>query len=1074
MVRRIGPRTLVAALLPAFIVLFSSIIRGIIKTSDGTVFNTNMYPSRKISTPTFSIAIIGSAGYIGSRLLSFLQATGSYSVTGYDRHNKGGVGYDITPNDLRSFHTIIYLGRITDRKKSGQKQSDLYKENVKDIYNLTKRMSSTQLLIFTSTAEILEGSGSIPANESFSIQHHLLDNYVTSFLEREKILREMTLDLKSSPRIVGLRLGTVIGLSNSQRTDLLHLTYICEAFTSGSIHVNNPAAHRSILVMEDLLDAMQAVIIHHETFQRFELFHLQSFSVSITNIASNIASRLGARLRVLKQSSKKISRGFSLDTKKFRNRFNFSFYGNHDHIITQLINDVPRICVSNQSYLDRTSVPCVVCGSQDMHLVLDLHEQPLANDFRKQSEDATRSKRFPLRLVRCPICYHTQLSHIVDRAYLFSHYLYQSGTSRSIEAYFEWLAEKVIDESRKTSGTVLEIASNDGSQLSSFSKRGWTTVGVDPARNLAELARAKGHTVFVGFWGTDSFPDLPSPQSLDVIVAQNVIAHVVDPVQFLLACASVMGTTTRLYIQTSQCEMYETGQFDTVYHEHISFFTAHSFDKIASLTGLQIIHFEITPIHGRSCLVTFRKRNLDHTVFETSFHKRLPPSFELALQKERNLGLTDPWFYTKYQARAYSMRQWIASYLTELHAHGHIIAGYGAAAKGTVLLHSLLEIPNQTWSFSFIVDDAPLKQNTYCPGTSIPVRPSSALIEYDFNKPLTMVVFAWNFWEEISSRIRASILGKGNKDVFVILPFPNQQLIKVDSKSNTIVSTNIFEALPWPFPLSPSRKPVILFSYLTEKNMFLSSWIRHHASIFDLAVLVNCDSTNFSSEIITNDAPSTWKIITANNRESCLTLTNRKLNSYARLHPKAWKIFLTTSEYLMHSNLREMLEGIDKRTGDQSQCFRSLMMVVNDSTVLTPSMPLISEHTHYISMIDTKNIQNLSVLAYRCIHHNLLLNTSDEINADHENSRLWPLDGFIADYQNTFPFKVGINIDPIQQKYHISKLKPAILFNNNGVVKSNNLDGSLNSIRLDNLKNFAASNEEMQMAHRVWKELMHL
>ena len=98
-------------------------------------------------------------------------------------------------------------------------------------------------------------------------------------------------------------------------------------------------------------------------------------------------------------------------------------------------------------------------------------------------------------------------------------------------------------------------------------------------------------TVYIGFWGVDTFPLLPSPDSLDVIIAQNVLAHVDNPVQFLRACAAVMGTQTKLYIQTSQCEMYETGQFDTVYHEHVSFFTAHSFRKIAAIARITYYKF---------------------------------------------------------------------------------------------------------------------------------------------------------------------------------------------------------------------------------------------------------------------------------------------------------------------------------------------------------------------------------------------------------------------------------------------------------------------------------------------------
>ena len=121
--------------------------------------------------------------------------------------------------------------------------------------------------------------------------------------------------------------------------------------------------------------------------------------------------------------------------------------------------------------------------------------------------------------------------------------------------------------------------------------------------------------------------------------------------------------------------------------------------------------------------------------------------------------------------------------LHHLQAQHHTIIAYGAAAKGMVLLHFLLEITDRSWNISFIVDDAPLKQNTFCPGTSIPVRPTSELSKHNSNNPLTIIVFAWNFGDEILKKIRSETIDKGIKNVFVILPFPHQQFIKIESKS---------------------------------------------------------------------------------------------------------------------------------------------------------------------------------------------------------------------------------------------------------------------------------------------------
>ncbi|CAF1432613.1 unnamed protein product [Adineta steineri] len=1040
--------------------------------NDGPMLKKVSVRHLNISSTSFSIVIIGSSGYIGSRLLHYLQRKQEWNAVGYDRIIPEQASHEIITEDLQKFRVVVYLGGLSDRTLCRDRPNDANQENVNDIFNLAKRMLPSQLLIFASTSEIAEGYGSIAMNETSPVQAHLFDTYVGSMRRRENILQKLSLGYTSAPRMIGLRFGIVTDLSHNQRMDFGHMAYVCEAFLGGKFNIVHPDATRSFLGMTDLLRAVTIVIERQKIAKRFDLFHLQSFSASTSKMANAIALATGAHVLASNHSLKNINNGFSLNTSKFRTTYNFVFNDNQDQIISERIYDVPRLCLGQQSRIDKDSVPCVVCGSHEMHLVLDLHKQPLANDFRKQSDKALKCERFPLRLVRCPKCHHAQLSYIVDRAYLFSHYLYQSGTSKSIKTYFEWLAEKIIDESRKTNGTVLEIASNDGSQLSEFSKRGWRTVGVDPAKNLAKLARAKGHTVFVGFWGTDTFPSLPSPESLDVIVAQNVLAHVSSPVQFLRACATVMGSTTRLYIQTSQCEMYETGQFDTVYHEHVSFFTAHSFQKIATLTGLYVINFEITPIHGRSCLVTFGRIKIPNTAFITTFHKSLVPSFSLALQKERNLGLTDAWFYVKYQAQALSMRKWIVHQLTHLFAQRHIIIGYGAAAKGMVLLHSLLEMPNRTWEFSYIIDDAPLKQHTYCPGTSIPVRPTSELDRHNLNQPLTVVVFAWNFWEEISSKIRLKTFKKGIKNVYILLPFPRQQLIKINSNFESIITQNAFRILPWPFQFPFLRRPVLLLSYLVNKTVLLSSWIRHHAPMFDIAILIDYGATDRSLQILRSEAPSTWKIISSRNKETTSRIIDEEVKSYQKMYPRTWKIVLSTDELLVHPNLRQMLADTESSNDSIELRFRSLLIVPGESISIDPFTSLLNQQTRYI--LNSTAHQNLSstALGYRYIHRYQYGEDGDEHHSTRMDSWRWANTGFIADYRYILSLwhmkdKLSVSAHTLTEKRILNgQVSPNPDITPSQLTKKNSL-----RVYIDDLQNLDPSNDDLKMAHRLWREM---
>ncbi|CAF1591447.1 unnamed protein product [Rotaria magnacalcarata] len=1019
------------------------------------------------------IAIIGSSGYIGSRLFDHLRKENSWNVIGFDRIFPGQASYEISTHILQSFEVVIYLGGMAGRAICQDHPAEVDRENIEDIYNLAKRMLPHQLLIFASTSAVGEGSGSIPITEDHPIQSELLDLYSKSLFHREKTLRQMALDTLTTPQMIGLRFGTVVGLSASQRIDLSPMALVCKAFLSGKVHVTHPESNRAFLCMEDLVRAIHTVIMRRKQAKKFDIFHLQSFSASISKLANTIASLTGAHIKTSDHPVNEDSHGFSLNNNKFCNTFNFYFQGSLYQTISRLIEDVPRLCLGRQSRLDNDSISCVVCGSRIMHTVLNLHNQPLANDFKTDIEKSEKSKRFPLRLVRCPICHHTQISYVVDRKYLFSHYLYQSSTSKTLNTYFSWLAEKAISESEIRNGTVLEIACNDGSQLNEFLKRGWRTVGVDPAKNLADIARMSGHTIYTGFWGIDTFPRLSALESVDVIIAQNVLAHVDNPIQFLQACASMMSVRTKLYIQTSQCEMYETGQFDTVYHEHISFFTAHSFKKLADIVGLAIVRFEITSIHGHSCLVTFQRVDSSNTTFLTRFKTELTPSLSIALQKERTLGMTDPWFYIKYEAQAKGMREWISHQLASIQAQHHTIIAYGAAAKGMVLLHFLLEISNRSWNISFVIDDAPLKQNTFCPGTSIPVRPTSEFNKHTSAEPLTIIVFAWNFRDEILAKIRSNTIEKGIKNVFVILPFPYQQLLKIDRNNNTILAENSNKPLSWPFIFPNIRKPVLLISHFFNEEFLLPYWIRHHASMFDMAILIDYNSTDQSLEIIRREAPTSWKVVSSRNKYFNGQLIDDEVIEYEKMHSNAWKIVLNTPEFLIHSNLRQMLADIESNDSVKTFRFRSLIMSGNDSVPLKQFTSLVKQRSQY-TYRPTYADEKFGITSYsRFIHCNPFAKYDTGRHTIRDTVWKWAPIGFIAKYQYT-PWP-----EIIKRKLQIRTRIPLTEFLAGGGIqhdvtleKLKTIKNNINLLPQHDLRDVTAVSEEIAMAHRLWKEII--
>jgi 2-polyprenyl-3-methyl-5-hydroxy-6-metoxy-1,4-benzoquinol methylase len=376
---------------------------------------------------------------------------------------------------------------------------------------------------------------------------------------------------------------------------------------------------------------------------------------------------------------------------------------------------------------------CLCCGSRRLKLVLDLNEQPLANSYKKTAEES--EPYFPLSLNICEDCTHLQLSHAVNPDLLFKNYLYVSGTSQTLRDYFDWFAKRTLEYFETLPTTVLDIACNDGSQLNSFKALGLKTYGIDPAENLHPLSSAN-HDVVCDYF-TDRYSYHYGSKNLDIITAQNVFAHNSYPLEFLRQCKDIMHDRSRLFIQTSQADMIMNNEFDTIYHEHLSFFNSSSMSALAARAGLHIIDIQKTPIHGNSY------------VFVMSKNSGARSSVQLQLDQERELGLQDMNTYLAYAEDCHTVVEDLNATITHYKELDYIIVGYGAAAKGMTLLNF-----GQT-SLDYIIDDNPLKQGLYTPGMNIPIV-SIEILEDLRERQIAFIPLAWNFFKEIKGKIKAN------------------------------------------------------------------------------------------------------------------------------------------------------------------------------------------------------------------------------------------------------------------------------------------------------------------------------
>jgi len=384
---------------------------------------------------------------------------------------------------------------------------------------------------------------------------------------------------------------------------------------------------------------------------------------------------------------------------------------------------------------------CLCCDGTNLEKVLDLNEQPLANSYL--SEKTSKEYFFPLAINFCKDCTHIQLTHAVDPDLLFKNYLYVSGTTKTLKEYFDWFVE--LTEKYSSGKTVLDIACNDGTQLDSFKSKGYNTYGIDPAENLYELS-SPNHNIICDYFNKESIKKFDT--NFDVITAQNVFAHNTYPKEFLEDCKEILSDTGLIFIQTSQSDMVANNQFDTIYHEHISFFSVESFCTLAKRAGLSVVDVLRTDIHGTSFVFVLSKYSKDN-------------SREL-ISKETKLDMN---IMETYANNCKKIAKDANGTIQELKSEGYKIIGYGAAAKGNTFLNF------SKMYLDYIVDDNCLKQNLYSPGSKIKIlSPDSILEETD---KVCIVPLAWNFFDEIKQKV----LSRKSDNIIFLKYFPKVEII---------------------------------------------------------------------------------------------------------------------------------------------------------------------------------------------------------------------------------------------------------------------------------------------------------
>jgi novobiocin biosynthesis protein NovU/D-mycarose 3-C-methyltransferase len=404
---------------------------------------------------------------------------------------------------------------------------------------------------------------------------------------------------------------------------------------------------------------------------------------------------------------------------------------------------------------------CRVCGGRDLEQILSLGPSPLANAFLRSTDEFAGERRYPLDLFFCGPCGLLQLLHVVDPEILFRHYLYVTGTSTTMAAHNRAYAQTVADLLHlQPTDLVAEVASNDGSLLKCFRQHGVRTLGIEPAGNLAALASGSGIETLNEFFTRTLAADVRAARgAARVVAANNVLAHVDDPIDFLAGCRELLAEDGLVTIEVPYVgALLDRLEYDTVYHEHLSYFSVRSLLSLSERVGLRAVRVDRVPVHGGSLRLYLSRSAAAHGVEVRAFEA-----------EERLAGGTDVARYRRFAHDVQAGRAELVGLLTRLLGEGKRVAGYGAPAKGNTLLN-YCGIDTQVLPYT--VDKNPLKVGLFTPGTHIPVREVAALSN-GVSRPDYVLILAWNFADEIMDQQRAH-RDRGGR---FILPVPRPQVV---------------------------------------------------------------------------------------------------------------------------------------------------------------------------------------------------------------------------------------------------------------------------------------------------------